>query len=175
MTSCKHPFRLAAEMLHLTRLLEPPLQSQYLCVLEAAVEAEKPYADEFVVHENEEDDGRTGRERWEEWYNLYNERFMSDRPINPEHEFGAWCSPEGDEHRDAWLGMDHSTLERGQFGRFQDAQGHAPEDYQPRLVEERHHEDGAQTDQAAFGGTGEGSGKRRAMDGQKDGTREPSR
>jgi len=60
---------------------------QYQDELEAAIDAEKPHADEFIIHDNDEDDGWTGRQRWESWYDIYNERFRVDRDINVEDEF----------------------------------------------------------------------------------------
>ena len=48
---------------------------------------EKPHADEFIIHDNDRDDGWTGRQRWDAWYDSYNERFLVQRDIDVQDEF----------------------------------------------------------------------------------------
>jgi hypothetical protein len=61
---------------NLTRRRQVPetVMRRYLDVLEKAVEAQRPLVDEYLLYDNEADDGHTGRERWKEWYDLYYEK-----------------------------------------------------------------------------------------------------
>ena len=56
------------------RQVPEPIMRRYLKALETAVEAQLPHVDEYIIHDNEADDGLMGRQRWNEWFDLYYSR-----------------------------------------------------------------------------------------------------